>query len=151
MKRLTLLLTLLIAGVLIAAACGGGGNDEPDLPPGDEGEIQRVLLDYVKAREDRDAEALAALFSSACETRDSDAQQIITRWEPFRENFTVQIDSLDIESLEADHAVVTPVGLLLVSGDQSSPLTSLPVEMTKEEGVWKIATCGFIVPSTTIE
>ena len=146
-----LLVAALMIGVIVFAACGGGdGDDDVQLPPGDEGEIQQLIMDFVKAKVDADQDALVATYSTQCAERVAQANLIISRWSRFREDVGLKVIGFDFDQLEADFATGTPKAQLIIEGLEPSDASTLPVQVVKEDGAWKISTCGYNLPASAI-
>lgn len=137
----------LLAGVVLFAACGGSSTK---LPPGDEGEIQQLLLDFVKYKEAGNDKDLAALFSSTCEDPSLHARKIIFGWRSFTDTAKIKIESLDVKELTADHAVVLPIGELRVENEQPAAISTSDATLAKEDGVWKLDACEYDMPSLPV-
>jgi hypothetical protein len=143
----------LFALTLVMSACGGdGGGDKRPTPANDEEAILQALQDYAEFRADEDEDKLAELFSSGtCPNRENDSKAVISRWDLYRESFSVRVDSVTVLTMETDLATVDPVGAMIQRDQPPLELASGPVEMQRENGVWKIATCGLILPNAPFE
>ena len=142
--------TVLLAAALFAAslvvACGGGDDDDVELPPGDEGAIQQLFIDFVQAKEDDDEATLSELFSAQCVDRAPFAQALLTGWDEFRDTTDIDILSIDFERLEAGSATATPKADLSVAGGDPAPAATRTAELVKEGSDWKLATCDYDLP-----
>lgn len=145
------LIAAMMASIVLFAACGGGSNDNADAVPtlaGDAGEITKVLQEFADLRENGTAEELAALFSAQCENQQAASQAAINQWALFKDGFDVEVDGVEVQDLQPETAAVKAQGRLLLEGKDGSedPLSSPLINMVKEGGAWKIATCGLALP-----
>lgn len=145
---LTFIVAVLALSFALTACGGSSGGKERPTPASDEEAILFVLQDYAQLRADGDSSKLAELFSPGhCPSRVNQAKSIITNWDLVSEDFSLRVDSVTVETMEADHAMVLPLGALLEQGNETSGgIASQPIEMWREEGAWKIGTCGLVLP-----
>lgn len=146
MRRVLIAAVLLIAAGF-AASCGGGGGDGVKLPPGDEGAIQKLFMDFVKAKDRGDSDALAQMYSSQCADRETDAKRIVNHFRTFAGDIDIKIRGVEFDQLQADFAVATPKADLDVKGLEPQEAATTSTELVREDGVWKISTCGYNIPS----